>query len=76
MGALYRIKAHPASRENRSEIRGPQAYEIWVRAKPENGKANAAILDLLAHQLGVPVKRLRIVKGATSASKIVALLGD
>jgi len=76
MGALYRIKAHPASREDRLEVRGPDAYEAWVRAKPENGRANAAVIELLARKLGVPAKRLRIIKGTTSPSKIIALLGS
>ncbi len=70
------MKAHPASREDRIETRAPDSYEVWVRAKPENGRANAAILELLARQLAVPAKRLRIVKGAASPSKIVALLGS
>ena len=75
MAVLYKVKAHPKSREDRLEKRGPDSYEAWVRAKPENGQANAAILILLAHDLGVQAKRLRIVKGTTSPSKIVSLLG-
>ncbi len=76
MPALFRVKAHPKAREDRLEKRGPDSYEAWVRAKPENGQANAAILALLARELGVPAKRLRIVKGATSPGKIVSLLGS
>jgi len=48
----------------------------WVRAEAERGLANAAVLGLLAQRLGVEAKRLRIVKGATAPSKIVAILGD
>ena len=75
MAVFYRLKVHPAAREDRLEVRGTGAYEVWVRAKPEDGKANAAVLALLAAKLGVPAKRLRIVKGAASPSKLVTLLG-
>ena len=46
-----------------------------MRAEPEQGRANAAVLALLAGRLGVEAKRLRIVKGATAPSKIVEVLG-
>lgn len=76
MSALYRVKVHPDSSRDRIEKRGADAYEAWVRAEPEQGKANAAVLALLARELGVETKRLRIIKGATSPSKIVSLLGS
>ncbi|MBI3554021.1 MAG: DUF167 domain-containing protein [Elusimicrobia bacterium] len=75
MAALFKVKAHPASREDRIDRRGPDSYEVWVRAKAENGKANSAVLLLLARELCVEAKRLRIVKGASSPSKIVTVLG-
>ena len=70
-----RVKVHPDSRENRIEAKGPAAYEAWVKAAAEQGKANAAVLALLAARLGVEAKRLRIMKGATSPSKIIQVLG-
>jgi uncharacterized protein YggU (UPF0235/DUF167 family) len=75
VASLFRVKVHPDSRENRIEEKGPTAYEAWVKAEAERGQANAAVLALLAVRLGVAAKRLRIIKGATSPSKIVALLG-
>jgi uncharacterized protein YggU (UPF0235/DUF167 family) len=73
--SLVRVKVHPDSRENRLEDKGPASYEAWVKAEAEQGKANAAVLSLLAARLGVDAKRLRIIKGTTSPSKIVAILG-
>ncbi|MCX5797630.1 MAG: DUF167 domain-containing protein [Elusimicrobia bacterium] len=75
MEKLLRVKVHPDSRENRLEEKGPTAYEAWVKAEAEQGKANAAVLSLLAARLGIEAKRLRIIKGATAPSKIVAVLG-
>ncbi len=70
---LVRVKVHAGAKENRLEDRGPAAFEVWVRAEAERGLANAAVLALLGRRLGVLPKRLRIVKGAASPSKIVAV---
>lgn len=44
-----------------------------VRAKPEDGKANAAVLALLAQALGVAPSRLELLRGATSREKLVRI---
>jgi uncharacterized protein len=44
-----------------------------VRAQPEDGKANAAVLHLLSKALGMPTSRLRLLRGATSREKLVQL---
>lgn len=72
---LFKVKVRTQSRENLLVSTDTHCFEITVKAKPENGRANTAVLALLAHHLGVESKRLRIVKGASSPSKLVALLG-
>jgi uncharacterized protein YggU (UPF0235/DUF167 family) len=72
---VYRVKAHPGARKDELLEKAPGVYEAWVRAPAEQGRANAAVLALLAARLGIPAKRLRIIKGATTPSKIVQLLG-
>jgi uncharacterized protein YggU (UPF0235/DUF167 family) len=47
---------------------------VKVRAKPEDGKANAAVLELLAEALGIATSRLRMLRGATGRDKLVQLL--
>ena len=44
-----------------------------VRAKPEDGKANAAVLALIAKALGVATSRLCLLRGATSREKTVRI---
>ena len=72
---LMRLKVHAGAREDRLEKRAATAYEIWVKAPAERRLANAAALGLLARELGCPAKCLRLVKGATSPSKIVQRMG-
>ena len=75
MSALIRLKVHPDERRDRLEKRADGVYEIWVKAPAERGLANAAVLALLAKELGCEPKQLRLMKGAHSPSKIVQVLG-
>ena len=45
-----------------------------VRAKPEDGKATAAVIDLVAAALGIAASRVGLLRGATSREKLVRLL--
>ena len=44
-----------------------------VRTKPEDGKANQAVLSLLASALGTATSRLQMLRGATGRDKLVQL---
>ncbi|NMN05732.1 MULTISPECIES: DUF167 domain-containing protein [unclassified Novosphingobium] len=46
---------------------------VKVRAKPEDGKATAAVIDLVAQALGVAASRVELLRGATSREKLVRL---
>jgi len=46
-----------------------------VTAAPEGGKANDALLRLLAERLDLPSKSLTLVSGPSSKDKIVELHG-
>ena len=51
------------------------SLELLVRttATAEGGKANEAILRLLAHALGQPVSSIQIVRGETCRTKVVRI---
>ena len=51
------------------------AWKLRVRAAPENGRANDAVLELLAHTLAVPRANVTLVSGGGSRNKIVELAG-
>jgi uncharacterized protein YggU (UPF0235/DUF167 family) len=44
-----------------------------VRAKPEDGKATQAVIDLVAAALGVGASRVTLLRGATSREKLLSL---
>lgn len=43
---------------------------VKVRSKPEDGKASAAVIALLAQALGVAPSKVEMLRGATSREKL------
>src|ERR1700732_1526969 len=55
---------------------GRTVIKVRVRAIAEDGAANRAVIELLAKALGVPKAKVRILSGATSRLKQIAVDGD
>ncbi len=72
---LIRVRLTP--RASRSQIDGwdGDLLRVRVAAPPVEGKANDALLRLLAKALDVPPSRLRLVRGRASREKVVAVEG-
>ena len=68
-GVLLPIKVVANAR--RSELRGIQdgVLKVSVTATPEKGKANAAIVKLVAKSLGLRKSQVEIQSGHTNSSK-------
>jgi uncharacterized protein (TIGR00251 family) len=47
--------------------------QLRVTAPPDKGRANAAVVSVLAQALGVAKSRVRIVRGQTSRDKLVTV---
>jgi uncharacterized protein YggU (UPF0235/DUF167 family) len=60
------------------EIRddGTAVLRIRVKAVPDKGKANAAVLALLAKALGLPKSALSVTSGETARLKTIGIEGD
>lgn len=68
---FLKVKVHPGSKKNEVVEKSHDSFEIFVRAKPVEGKANDAVIDLLSDYLKLPRSGLRLVRGATSRNKII-----
>jgi len=49
------------------------ALVVRITAPPEDGKANDAVLRLLAKALARPASSLELVRGATTRNKLIRL---
>ena len=59
-----------------TDAAGRNYLKARVRAAPEDGKANAALMALLAGVLDVPRSAISIASGAKARLKIVKVDGD
>src|SRR5215831_5582366 len=55
---------------------GRSVLKVRVRAIADGGEANRAVTELVAKRLGVPKARVRILSGATSRQKQIAVDGN
>ena len=55
---------------------GRSVVKVRVRAVAEGGEANRAVTELLAKALRVPKAKVRLLSGATSRMKQIAIDGD
>ena len=74
MGRLS-LKVVPGS--SRDEIVGwlGDSLKVKVKAPPEKGRANEAVVALLAERLGTDASSITVVSGHGSPAKIVAVDG-
>jgi hypothetical protein len=74
MGRLS-LKVVPGS--SRDEVVGwlGDSLKVKVKAPPEKGRANEAVVTLLADRLGIDSSSIAVVSGHGSPAKIVAVEG-
>ncbi len=80
-GVRVRVRLSPRASADRlggvrAEADGGVALKAAVTAPPEDGKANAALVALLAKAWRVPKSAISIVAGAADRRKILLVEGD
>jgi uncharacterized protein len=78
VGALrtsLRLRVVPGATRSRVVGRQGDAWKVRVSAPPEGGRANDAVLGVLADALDVTRRDLELVSGRSSRDKVVALEG-
>jgi len=74
-GVLLSVRVQPGSRKaGILGVHGTQ-LKVAVHAPPEKGKANDALLEVLAEVLGLRKKQIVLQQGATNQNKVVLLMG-
>lgn len=73
--ARISVRLQPGARRTSLEGWRGDTLLAKVTAPPERGRANQALLELLAGALGVSRGSLRVVRGLTSRNKVVEVVG-
>jgi uncharacterized protein (TIGR00251 family) len=76
-GSLVRIQLKVVPNASRTRIVGEYegALKVAVAAPPEKGRANEAVIELLARSLQLRRNQLSIDSGASSARKTLSITG-
>lgn len=74
-GCYLPVKARPGGRRNEAGGVHDGALRVEVTAAPEKGKANKAIVKLLAQRLKIAPGRIELVSGETDQRKVFFLGG-
>lgn len=67
---LIKVKAFPGVSKEKIEKKSEDSFEVHVRAKPIQGKANQAIIEALAKYFELEEKEIKLVKGFKERNKI------
>ncbi len=59
------IRVIPRAKLNKIEL-----PKVWVTTAPTDGKANDAVIAMLAKHFGVAKSRIKLVRGETSRDKV------
>ena len=80
-GIVVAVRVTPKS--SRNEVTGLHAASdgavslaVKVSAPPDKGKANKAVIEVLAKAFGLPKSSLAIVSGETDRHKVVSVAGN
>ncbi len=68
------VRVHPGARKTHiKSVMADGTIKIDIAAAPEDGKANAALIEFLAEKFGVAKSKVEIVAGETGRRKVVRI---
>jgi uncharacterized protein (TIGR00251 family) len=70
---LLHVRVQPKARANAVKGWHGAALRVSVTAAPEDGKANRAVIELLAETFDVAPSSINLVRGAASRDKLFRL---
>ena len=72
---MLEVRVQPKAKRNRVEVVDGLRLKVYVTAAPDGGKANEAVIALLAKQLGVARGSVEIVRGHKNRNKVLQIQG-
>ena len=73
---MFTVKVIPHAKKNEIVERADGFLKVKLTAAPENGKANKALLRLLAQEFNVPLSHVSIIRGERARLKYIGILSS
>lgn len=74
MAVFIKVKAHPASREEKIIQKSENSFHVHIKAKPRDGAANEATARALSEYFQIPQSKIKLIKGGRKRNKIFEIL--
>jgi uncharacterized protein (TIGR00251 family) len=75
-GVTVELRARPGARRNALDCGDGKALSAVVTAPAEDGKANKAVIELLAATWRMPKSAFEIARGAANRDKVFSIAGE
>ncbi|MBN3033845.1 MAG: DUF167 domain-containing protein [Candidatus Saganbacteria bacterium] len=69
---MISVRVVPRARQNKV-VEEADRLKVYLTAPPVEGKANEALIEVLAKHFGVKKRRLRLLRGEKGRDKVVEL---
>ena len=73
--STFLVRVQPRAKRNAVYPAASGGLKVYVTAPPEDGRANEAVVEILAEWLGVKRRQVEIVSGVTNRNKVVRVTG-
>jgi uncharacterized protein (TIGR00251 family) len=67
---LIKVRVFPSSKKEEVIQKSSDSFEVKVKEKPIEGRANQAVVSALASFLKIPENKVRLVRGFKTRNKI------
>lgn len=71
---FIKVKVFPNSKKEEVVKKSKDSFEAYVREKPKEGIATKAAMRAVSLFFGIPISRLRIIKGHKQRNKIFEII--
>jgi len=68
------VRVKPNAKQEKIEQVNEGHFLVWVKEKPQEGKANKAVIKALSEYFEVPQSRIVLLKGQSSKEKIFKII--
>lgn len=73
LSKIFNVRVTPHAKQNKI-VETDGVLRIYTTAAPENGRANDAVIKVLAKYFGVAKSQIKIVRGDTARDKVIKIV--
>ena len=70
---IFNVRVTPHAKQNKI-VENDGVLRVYTTVAPEKGKANSAVIDLLADYFDVPKSQIKIVRGVAAHDKVIEIV--